>query len=168
MVIGQVYGIYVCDLVSGVEPPYGENPVSAVVVKAQEQERYLPLFMLAEAANGIARYFQEDRFCQPFTHDLLGQILRCWSGSIESVVIHGLQGTTYWAKLKIKIGTRIEEFDCRPSDAIALGIRFNLPIGIARSILERHGSDHWETAILQKAPPDSVAAIRPMVPELAI
>jgi RNA polymerase sigma-70 factor, ECF subfamily len=162
MITAHVYDVYMCELVAGIEPPYGESPVSVVVLKAQDQERYLPLFMLASDAHAIARPLRSIQPCRPMTHDLMIQISERLGHRIESVAICAVHGSSYHATLRVATNRAVEEFDCRPSDGLALAVRLNVPIVIAPELLERWGSTQWETAILQNAVPGGVAAITPV------
>jgi len=162
MISAHVYDVYVCELVAGIEPPYGESPVSVVVLKAQDGERYLPLFMHAGDAQAIARPLRGLQPCRPLTHDLVAEMLERLGHRVVSVGICAVHGSSYHARLRVAAGDRLEEFDCRPSDGIALAIRLNIPIEIAPELLEQWGSPQWDTAILRNAVPGAVAAITPV------
>jgi RNA polymerase sigma-70 factor (ECF subfamily) len=162
MISAHVYDVYVCELVAGIDPPYGESPVSVVVLKAQDHERYLPLFMHASDAHAIARPLRGMQPCRPLTHDLMTQIIERLGHRVKSVGICAVHGGSYYATLRIAADGGEEQFDCRPSDGIALAIRLNVPIVIAPELLERWGSPQWDTAILRNAVPGAVAAITPM------
>ena len=162
MISAHIYDVYVCELVAGIEPPYGESPVSVVVLKAQDQERYLPLFLHASDAQAIAAPLRGMQPCRPMTHDLMGQMLERLGHRVESVAICAVQGSSYLATLRIVSGTGAAEFDCRPSDGLALAIRLNVPIVIAPEVLERLGSAQCTTAIAQNAVPGAVATITPV------
>jgi RNA polymerase sigma-70 factor (ECF subfamily) len=162
MISAHIYEVYACELVAGIEPPYGESPVSVVVLKAQDHERYLPLFMRASDAHAIARPLRSLHPCQPLTHDLMAQIIERLGHRVESVAICAVHGARYDATLRVATDRGGEEFACRPSDGLALAIRLNVPIVVAPELLERWGSTQWDTAILQNAVPGGVAAITPM------
>lgn len=76
---------------------------------------------------------QADR---PMTHDLLKAIIDKLDGNVEKVVIDDMWSTTYYAKLYIYKGKEEIIIDCRPSDAIALAIRYNTPIYVSEGLLE--------------------------------
>jgi bifunctional DNase/RNase len=162
MIPVHVYDVYTCELVAGVEPPYDEHPVAAVVLKAQDRERYLPLFMRTQDALAIARPLRSLRPCGPLTHDLLAQILERLGHQVESVAICGVRGGKYEATLSVATDHGREEFVCRPSDGLALAIRLNVPVFVAPELLEHWGGTQWDTAIVQNAVPGGVAAIAPM------
>lgn len=162
MISAHIYDVYVCTLVAGIEPPYGESPVPVVVLKAQDHERYLPLFMRTNDAHAIARPLRSLDPCEPLTHDLMAQIIGRLGHQVESVAICGVHGARYIATLRLATDRGAEEFECRPSDGLALAIRLNVPIVVAPELLEQWGSTQWDTAIVQNAFPGAVAAITPM------
>ena len=77
---------------------------------------------------------QPDR---PNTHDLMKVLLERLDGSLLRVVIDDIWNGTYYAKIYVETNGEELEIDSRPSDAIALALRWNAPIYIVDGILER-------------------------------
>jgi bifunctional DNase/RNase len=73
------------------------------------------------------------------THDLTRNILTRLGVSIDRVVIDDLWQGTFYAKIYLLHGDEEIEIDSRPSDAIALALRFRAPIYMAESVLEAEG-----------------------------
>lgn len=80
------------------------------------------------AAEGV----QTDR---PMTHDLLVKLVETLDGDINRVVIDDLWSQTYFAKLYVQKGDEEIEIDVRPSDAIAIAVRMDVPIYAIDGIL---------------------------------
>ena len=82
--------------------------------------------------------FKKER---PLTHDLMGNILNGLGASLERMVINDVQGTTFYARLILKmeneIGVKLVEVDARPSDAIVLALNARKPIAVAKTVLEK-------------------------------
>ncbi|MCS7181488.1 MAG: bifunctional nuclease family protein, partial [bacterium] len=55
---------------------------------------------------------------------------------VERLEIHSLRENVYYADLLIEIDGKIERIDCRPSDGIAIALRFNVPIFASEDLLE--------------------------------
>jgi uncharacterized protein len=73
---------------------------------------------------------------RPLTHDLLRNLIEKLGGRLERVVIDDLWQGTYYAKLQLqREKAPALELDCRPSDAIALALRFRAPIYVAEHVL---------------------------------
>ena len=73
------------------------------------------------------------------THDLLRNILMRLDITVDRVVIDDLWHGTFYAKIYLRRGEEEIEMDARPSDAIALALRFRAPIYMAESVLEAEG-----------------------------
>ena len=67
---------------------------------------------------------------RPLTHDLFLSALQALGVVIETVRITGLAGRTFFAELVLSGSTGPKVLDCRPSDAIALALRQELPVPI--------------------------------------
>ena len=72
-------------------------------------------------------------------HELLASVIEKLGGKVERVVINDLRDRTFFALLHIRQGEKIVEVDSRPSDAIALGIGYNVPIFVKEKVLEAVG-----------------------------
>lgn len=75
---------------------------------------------------------------RPMTHDLLVNVMQVLGSRLERVVIDKLVNNTFHAKLEIKSqdGT-IKTIDSRPSDSIALAVRFKAPIFVSDEVLQK-------------------------------
>lgn len=69
---------------------------------------------------------------RPMTHDLLKNVIDKFRGKVNEVFIYDLVGTTFYSKIIFDNC----EIEARPSDAIALAIRYKAPIFIAKKIWE--------------------------------
>jgi S1-C subfamily serine protease len=70
------------------------------------------------------------------THDLLKNILEQVGVEIDKVLVSDLKGSTYYARIHLSNGGKVVEVDSRPSDAIALALRFHRPIFVERALFE--------------------------------
>ncbi|HMS53918.1 MAG TPA: bifunctional nuclease family protein [Fimbriimonadaceae bacterium] len=73
---------------------------------------------------------------RPMTHDLLKSVIQRFGGSVKRVVIDDLHNSTYYAKIYLDTLEGEVEIDSRPSDAIAIAVRFDAPIMVSEDILE--------------------------------
>jgi bifunctional DNase/RNase len=71
------------------------------------------------------------------THDLLKTVAETMGGKLTKVVINDLREEIYYAELVIDVEGREVRVDSRPSDAIALAVRAEVPIFVAESVMER-------------------------------
>jgi bifunctional DNase/RNase len=77
---------------------------------------------------------------RPYTHELLASVIERLGGQLERIVINDLQDHTFYARLVIRHAGKTVEVDCRPSDAIALGIANDVPIFVEEHVLDEVGS----------------------------
>ena len=104
-------------------------------VLVSDGTRKLPILIGPFEAQSIAHVIDNERPDRPMTHDLMKTLLDRLDGSLERVAIDDFWNTIYYAKMYIRRGKEELEIDARPSDAIALALRFDAPILVADSIL---------------------------------
>ncbi len=108
-----------------------------VVLREDQGERTLPIWIGASEANAIALELQGVRPERPLTHDLMKHLVSGLGGELRRVLIAGLRENTYLAQLLIYRGNEVFEVDARPSDSIALALRMNAPIFSEEDLLDR-------------------------------
>jgi hypothetical protein len=87
-------------------------------------------------ATSIDRHVRGQATPRPHTHDLLANTVEMLGGEVQNVFINELRDHTYYAKLRIKHDGELIEVDSRPSDAIALAVRVDVPIYVSEEVLE--------------------------------
>lgn len=106
-----------------------------VILKDVERDRYLPIWIGAWEASAIAMRLQGVEAARPLTHDLFVSALEQLGVRLDRVVISELSDETYHARLFLqRDGTEVE-VDARPSDALALAVRSEVPIFAAEEVL---------------------------------
>lgn len=108
-----------------------------VILKDAEGSRYLPIWIGAWEASAIAMRLQGLTAERPLTHDLFATTLAELGVRIERVVISELAEETYHARLYLRRESLEVQVDARPSDALALAVRGEVPIFAAESVLEQ-------------------------------
>ena len=104
-------------------------------------QKVLPIWIGTIEAVSIA-YAQEgilhDR---PQTHDLLLNIIEALEGSISEVNISNIEDSTYFADIILNTVNGLVTLSARPSDAIALALRSNIPVTVNQEVFETHSID---------------------------
>jgi len=113
------------------------NSQFVVILKEKVAERYLPIWIGPSEANAIAIKLRGDTLPRPLTHDLLGVIIDALGASVGSVVVSDLKNDTFYAKIILKVDGGQMEVDARPSDALALAVRADVPIYAEESVLDK-------------------------------
>ena len=104
-------------------------------------QKVLPIWIGTIEAVSIA-YAQEgilhDR---PQTHDLLLNIVEALDASINEVNISNISDETYFADIILNSGNGLVTLSARPSDAIALALRSNIPVTVNEKVFETNSID---------------------------
>ena len=100
------------------------NYQRVVILKEQDSDRYLPIWIGSPEADAIAVKLQDVSVPRPLTHELLGSVISTLGAEVDHVVVSDLNNDTFYAKLVLNgKGGSQTEVDCRPSDAIAISVR---------------------------------------------
>jgi bifunctional DNase/RNase len=110
-----------------------------VILKDPEGDRYLPIWIGAWEASAIAMRLQGLSAERPLTHDLFAAALDRLGVRVERVVINELTDETYHARIHLERDGVQVEVDARPSDALALAVRTEVPIYAADEVLAQAG-----------------------------
>lgn len=121
----------------GLSASPASNGAYALILKETGGTRRLPIVIGAPEAQAIAVEMEGVKPPRPMTHDLLKNIIEQFGGTVSEVSIVDMKDSTFFAVIIID-GLSLE-IDARPSDAIAIAVRFNAPIYITDSILEEAG-----------------------------
>ena len=104
----------------------------ALILKEVSGPRRLPIIIGAFEAQSIALEMEGIKPPRPLTHDLLKSVIDTLGGGLNDVIISELKEGTFYAKLTIDS----QEVDSRPSDAIALAVRYGVPIYVADEVMQ--------------------------------
>jgi bifunctional DNase/RNase len=115
-----------------------DNASNAPVVVLQDHDRKvaLPIWIGPAEAQAIAMQMQGISPPRPMTHDLIKEILDGTGVEFRKVLIKDLKDSTYYARIFLHAGRQDLQVDSRPSDAIALAVRFHRPIFVASALLK--------------------------------
>jgi uncharacterized protein len=106
----------------------------ALILKEIGGDRRLPIIIGSFEAQHIALELEGIKPPRPLTHDLIRNIIEQLGFSISYVYINELRDGTFFAKIKMDVGS-IDEIDSRPSDAIALALKFAVPIYVSEEVM---------------------------------
>ena len=115
------------------------NYQRVVILKEKDSDRYLPIWIGPAEADAIAVKLQDLSVPRPLTHDLLRTVIDILGASVQHILVNDLQNDTFFAKISLKSNGTSQEIDCRPSDAVALAVRAQVPIYVEESVLDKAG-----------------------------
>ncbi len=110
-----------------------------VVLKEESSERFLPIWIGPFEADAITLQLQGMDAPRPLTHDLLKSVIETLGAEVLHIYINSLERNTYFARILLDVNGETMEIDSRPSDAIALAVRANVPIYVAEEVMEQAG-----------------------------
>jgi hypothetical protein len=108
-----------------------------VILKDNERDRYLPIWIGPWEASAIAMRLQGMTPERPLTHDLFTAALEALGARLERIVIAALAEETFHARLVLSRDGQEIEVDARPSDALALAVRARARIFAADAVLDQ-------------------------------
>ncbi|MBI4735948.1 MAG: bifunctional nuclease family protein [candidate division NC10 bacterium] len=113
--------------VMGVAPdPASGQPL--VYLRGKQDKRELSMFIGPFEAQGIILPLQGMRLPRPYTHDLMLETIHRLKAKVKRVIITEMRDNTFFANLILDAQGQEVILDSRPSDAIALALRENVPI----------------------------------------
>ncbi len=108
-----------------------------VLLADPEKKKTLPIWIGIFEASAIATQLEGIRLARPMTHDLVRNVVQTMGGKLLRVEIHDLKENTFYAALVVQ-GAQGDEWrvDARPSDAIAVALRFGASIMVESRLLD--------------------------------
>jgi uncharacterized protein len=119
----------------GLSPSPSSGGAYALILKENNGQRRLPIIIGSFEAQSIALEMEGIKPPRPLTHDLLKNIIDTLGGDLTDVYINELREGTFYAKLNLEN----HEIDSRPSDAIALAVRYGVAIYVAEAVMDEAG-----------------------------
>jgi bifunctional DNase/RNase len=111
-----------------------------ILLQDHDRKLALPIWIGPGEAQAIAMQLEGVAAPRPLTHDLMKTILDGAGVELQRVVITDLKDRTYLAHIHLRSGSKDLDVDSRPSDAIALAMRFHRPIFVATTLLKGDGA----------------------------
>src|SRR5215467_5168006 len=110
-----------------------------VVLREADSRRYLPIWIGPFEADAIALALQGHEPQRPMTHDLLKSVFSELGAAIVHILVSDIHDSTFYARIVVEHGSHTVEIDARPSDAIALAVRTDVPIYVEQHVLDQAG-----------------------------
>ena len=125
---------------------YSQSSSGAYVLILADKHsmRRLPIVIGANEAQSIAMGLEGNQPSRPLTHDLFKRFAQNFEIDLTEVVITRFLEGVFYAMLVCKQGEDFSMVDARPSDAIALAVRFNCPISAYENVMNEAGIEMEE------------------------
>jgi bifunctional DNase/RNase len=113
------------------------SPQRLIILKDKDQERFLPIWIGPFEAEAITIKLKDVDVKRPLTHDLLNKFINELGAAVSHVLVNDLRDDTYYAVIVVSVNGKSLEIDSRPSDAMALAVRANVPIFVAEEVMDK-------------------------------
>jgi bifunctional DNase/RNase len=111
------------------------NNSYVVILREKGGERLLPIWIGQPEAESIVIEMSKLRRERPLTHDLCKTLISALGGTLRRIQITKVENRTYYAEMQIYRDDQIISVDARPSDSIAIALRFAAPMYAQDSLL---------------------------------
>src|SRR3990172_62430 len=119
--------------------PVSNMPI--IILKDPEGDAVLPIWVGIFEANAIATQLEKVVSPRPMTHDLLRNVIDGLKARGDKIVITELKDNPFFALIHLERNGEHLAIDARPSDAMALALRAEVPIFVEEAVLERSSVD---------------------------
>ncbi|MBA47214.1 MAG: hypothetical protein CL893_03905 [Dehalococcoidia bacterium] len=110
-----------------------------MILKQKSGSLHLAIWIAAAEADAIAIRMQKVDVPRPLTHDLFCNAIEKLGGQINKIIIDNLDTGTFFAKIIISLNGKEIELDSRPSDAMVIALKMNIPIMCVAKVIEKAG-----------------------------
>ncbi len=109
-----------------------------VLLRELDSGQVLPIWIGMAEARAISFELHGIELSRPMTHDLMANVLATLGARLEEVVVSDLREGTYYGLLKLRVDGESEPrwVDTRPSDGLALALRTDATIRIAKKLIK--------------------------------
>lgn len=115
------------------------NKAPILILKNEDESLALPIWIGAVEAMSISMALNAVPFPRPMTHDLLVAVVGDLGARVIRADVLAIKEGTFFAELLLERDGNSIAVDCRPSDAIAVAVRAEAPIRVAKSVLDTAG-----------------------------
>jgi bifunctional DNase/RNase len=126
--------------------PSSNTPI--IILKSEENDQAIPIWIGLLEATSIASALQNIKYERPMTHDLFRNFTERLNISISKIEVCDLKENTFYAKIHFISKDGNFEMDARPSDAIALALRYEAPIYVADEVMQKSKMGDGEAEVL--------------------
>ncbi|MEG3056793.1 MAG: bifunctional nuclease family protein [Methanoculleus sp.] len=121
--------------VQGVFMSVSDMGAAPTVVLDTGSDSIIPIYVGLWEAISINNALISEMLPRPITHDLIVDLFKRFDVTLDALHIDSLEEGVFYAKLLLSQGSRTEVMDCRPSDGIAIALRYQAPIMIEDAVV---------------------------------
>jgi bifunctional DNase/RNase len=115
------------------------NQQRIVILREVDAERYLAIWVGVYEAEHLTIALQDVEIARPLTYDLFRNVIKSLDARIIRVEVVALRDETFYGNIVMEVDGKEINIDSRPSDALNLAIRTNVPILVAEEVMDSAG-----------------------------
>jgi uncharacterized protein len=115
--------------------PDSNTPI--LILKSEEKDQVIPIWIGLLEATAIATSLKNIRFDRPMTHDLFLNFAELTGVAVTRVEVCDIQDSTFYARIHFSASEALFSLDARPSDAIAIALRADVPIFVDEAVFQK-------------------------------
>jgi bifunctional DNase/RNase len=128
--------------------PTSNTPI--IILKSVKGDQAVPIWIGLLEATSIASALRDIKFDRPMTHDLFKNLIDNLEMVVSKVEVCDLKDNTFYARIYFVSKDKDFDMDARPSDAIAIALRFGAPIYVDDKIFDKSQMAEGDYEILNK------------------
>ena len=129
--------------------PTSNTPI--IILKSVKGDQAVPIWIGLLEATSIASALRDIKFDRPMTHDLFKNFIDNLEMVVSKVEVCDLKDNTFYARIFFASKDKSFDMDARPSDAIAIALRFGAPIYVDDKIFDKSQMVDGDYEVLNKS-----------------
>ncbi|MBW2448832.1 MAG: bifunctional nuclease family protein [Deltaproteobacteria bacterium] len=129
--------------------PTSNTPI--IILKSVKGDQAVPIWIGLLEATSIASALRDIKFDRPMTHDLFKNFVDNLEMAVSKVEVCDLKDNTFYARIYFVSKDKSFDMDARPSDAIAIALRFGAPIYVDDKIFDKSQMLESDYEVLNKS-----------------
>lgn len=129
--------------------PTSNTPI--IILKIEEGDQAIPIWIGLLEATSIASVLQDIKFERPMTHDLFKIFSEHLKIRVAKVEVCDLRENTFYALIHFDGESNSFVLDARPSDAIAIALRFQAPIYVDQKVIDKSKRGEGDVEVLDQS-----------------
>ena len=129
--------------------PTSNTPI--IILKSVKGDQAVPIWIGLLEATSIASALRDIKFDRPMTHDLFKNFIDNLEMVVSKVEVCDLKDNTFYARIYFVSEDKSFDMDARPSDAIAIALRFGAPIYVDDKIFDKSQMVDGDYEVLNKS-----------------
>ena len=129
--------------------PASNTPI--IILKSIDEEHAIPIWIGLLEATSIASALKNVTYDRPMTHDLFKNFLDTLQIEVSKVEICDIRDNTYFAEIFFQTREDAFSMDARPSDAIAIALRFGAPLYVDDKVIQKSKREDGEAEVFDES-----------------